>query len=99
MIKTATHFVRQHAIAISVVLLCVYFLKPALQGQMGFFRYLQVQAQIESATLERDALVAEREELQNLTHRLSNDYLDLDLLDEQARSRLGLVRPNEIIIR
>jgi len=37
--------------------------------------------------------------MENLTHRLSDDYLDLDLLDEQARSVLGMVRADEIIIR
>ena len=35
----------------------------------------------------------------NLTHRLSDDFLDLDLLDERAREVLGTVRPDEIVIR
>jgi cell division protein FtsB len=29
---------------------------------------------------------------------MSDDYLDLDLLDERARKVLGMVRPNEIVI-
>ena len=36
--------------------------------------------------------------MQNLTHRLSDEYLDLDLLDERAREVLGLIRSDEIII-
>ncbi len=33
------------------------------------------------------------------TTRLSDAYLDLDLLDQQARSILGLLRSDEIVIR
>ncbi len=35
----------------------------------------------------------------NLTTRLSDHYLDLDLLDEQLRDVLGYVRADEIVIR
>lgn len=37
--------------------------------------------------------------MENRTRRLSDSYLDLDLLDEQARSVLGYVRADEIVIR
>jgi cell division protein FtsB len=37
--------------------------------------------------------------MENLTHRLSDTYLDLDLLDQQARDVLGLLRSDEIVIR
>ena len=37
--------------------------------------------------------------MQNRTRRLSDAYLDLDLLDERARKVLGLVRGDEIVIR
>ena len=36
--------------------------------------------------------------IENLTRRLSDDYLDLDLLDERARDVLGLLRADEIVI-
>ncbi len=92
-------FLKQNLSIVLLFALIFYFFIAALQGQMGFFRLLQVRAQIDASTKERDELVAERKSYENLTHRLSNDYLDLDLLDEQARKRLGLVRENEIIIR
>ena len=38
-------------------------------------------------------------QMENLTHRLSDNFLDLDLLDEQARSVLGVLRADEIVIR
>ena len=37
-------------------------------------------------------------EMENKTLRLSDNFLDLDLLDERARKVLGLARPDEIII-
>jgi cell division protein FtsB len=37
--------------------------------------------------------------MQNLTRRMSDEYLDLDLLDERAREMLGLIRADEVILR
>jgi cell division protein FtsB len=36
--------------------------------------------------------------MENLTKRMSDEFLDLDLLDQQARDILGYVRGNEIVI-
>lgn len=55
------------------------------------------EAEYHRSELER--LNEEIARIENLTKRLSDDYLDLDLLDEQARSVLGLLRANEIVIR
>jgi len=37
--------------------------------------------------------------MENLTKRMSDEYLDVDLLDERARKVLGLVRADEIVIQ
>ena len=37
--------------------------------------------------------------MENRTRRLSDQFLDLDLLDEQARDVLGYIRADEIVIR
>lgn len=76
-----------------------YFTFAAVQGEYGLFRRLSVEAQTRSLTAERDALALELAEMQNKTRRLSDDYLDLDLLDEQARTVLGMIRADEIVIR
>ncbi len=76
-----------------------FFTYAALQGEYGMFRLFQVQAQESRLLAELDVLVEDRERLQNRTLRLSNQYLDLDLLDEQARKVLGLARGDEIVIR
>ncbi|WP_422121115.1 FtsB family cell division protein [Paragemmobacter straminiformis] len=76
-----------------------YFTFAAVQGDYGVFRQVEISAEAEGLKVERDKLAAELSEMQNRTKRLSDDYLDLDLLDEQAREVLGYVRADEIVIR
>ncbi len=78
--------------------LSAYFTFAAVQGDYGLFRRVEIQAEAEELRLELGRLQAQTAEMENLTHRLSDDDLDLDLLDEQARSVLGLVRADEIVI-
>ncbi len=80
-------------------ILGAYFTFAAVQGAYGILRRVQIDAEIATLTTERDALHTEAARMANLTHRLSDDYLDLDLLDERAREVLGTVRPDEIVIR
>lgn len=76
-----------------------YFLFAAVQGDYGVFRRVQIGGEAEKLKIERDQLVAELSELKNLTYRMSDSYLDIDLLDEQVRDVLGYVRADEIVIR
>jgi cell division protein FtsB len=77
----------------------VYFTFAAVQGDFGMFARVAINAEAETLRIERDRLSAELAEMQNLTHRLSDTYLDLDLLDQQARDVLGYMRSDEIAIR
>lgn len=80
------------------VLLGLYFAFASVQGDFGLFRRLQIEAEARTLTTERDMLKREVAVLSNRTRRISDDYLDLDLLDEQARSVLGLVRADEVVM-
>ncbi len=80
------------------VLLGLYFAFASIQGDYGLFRRLQVEAEAEDLIKERDRLRTQVAALANKTHRMSDDYLDLDLLDEQARNVLGMVRADEVVI-
>ena len=84
--------------ALAVTLGC-YFTFAAVQGDYGVFRQVQIVDEAQDLTAERDKLVVQLAELKNLTHRLSDGYLDVDLLDEQVRDVLGYVRADEIVIR
>jgi cell division protein FtsB len=76
-----------------------YLSFAALQGDHGFFRLVQVEAQEAQLAAELEALEAVRATIANKVRRLATDSLDLDLLDEQARAVLGLAHPDEIVIR
>ena len=81
------------------VALGLYFAFAAVQGPSGILRRIQVEAETLELAAERDRLKAEVQEMQNLTRRMSDEYLDLDLLDERAREMLGLIRADEVILR
>lgn len=76
-----------------------YLTFAGVQGEYGLFKRIQVDADVIQLRAERDRLVAELTELENRTRRLSDGFLDLDLLDEQARDILGYVRADEIVLR
>lgn len=80
-------------------MLAMNFAFAATQGPNGIFRRVQLDAEIAKAEQTRDTLEAERGHMANLAHRLSDSYLDLDLLDERAREVLGTLRADEIVIR
>ncbi len=77
----------------------LYFAYSAVQGDTGLVELMRLNR--EEARLELDLAVLRenRAEMENLTLRLSESWLDLDLLDERARDILGHVRRDEIVIR
>ena len=78
--------------------LSIYFVYSALNGQYGLFNKFRFQAE-ELVLMKRlQQLEMKNSILEKKVARLSNDYIDLDLLDQQARKFLGLAKANEIII-
>ena len=76
----------------------LYFTFASVQGDYGLFKRVQIEAEAEVLRTEKARLAAEVAALENKTLRLSDRYLDLDLLDEQARDVLGLIRSDEIAL-
>ncbi len=81
------------------LLLGATFVFAAMQGNYGLFRRAEVLADTRVLQAELASLQARVARMENLTKRMSDGYLDLDLLDEQARSVLGLLRADEVVIR
>jgi cell division protein FtsB len=76
-----------------------YFTFAAVQGDYGLFRRAEITAENRALRAQLADLEQQVARMENLTKRLSDAYLDLDLLDEQARDVLGLIRADEIVIR
>lgn len=77
----------------------MYFTFAAVQGDYGLFRRAEILNEAGKLETELADLHAEIASLENLTRRMSDDYLDIDLLDQQSRDILGQIRADEIIIR
>jgi cell division protein FtsB len=75
-----------------------YFAFAAVQGEYGVFRRVALEAERARLIEELALLDAEVARMTERTRRLSDDFLDLDLLDERARMVLGLARVDEIVI-
>ena len=82
-----------------MMMLAVYFTFAAVQGDYGVFKRAEVDAEARVLRAELALLQSDVAQLENLTRRLSDTYLDLDLLDQQARDMLGMIRADEIVIR
>jgi cell division protein FtsB len=82
-----------------VFMLGTYFTFASVQGDYGLFRRIQIEAEADVLRADVERLTAEVADLRNKTRRLSDEFLDIDLLDQQARELLGLVRGDEVIIR
>lgn len=83
---------------LALILIGAYFTFTAVQGNYGLFQRIQTTAEGDRLAAQLETLQAEVARMELLTTRLSDDFLDLDLLDEQARDVLGYVRADEIIL-
>ena len=77
----------------------LYFTFAAVQGDFGILRRAEINHDIQKLQAELTSLNIEIADLKNLTRRLSDHYLDLELLDQQARDILGYVRSDELVIQ
>lgn len=75
-----------------------YLLWHAAYGQRSFSQARRIAARIETLNVERDKVRAERIALDKRVALLRPESIDPDLLEELARTKLGFVHPNDIII-
>ena len=75
-----------------------YLLWHAVHGQRSFSEAAAIANRIAALTAERDGVRAERVALDRRVALLRPESIDPDMLEELARTRLGFVHPNDIII-
>ena len=69
-----------------------------LYGDNGLLRYFQLQQQMERYEYELALIKEERELLIHRTAGLKRSSLDLDLINERARTVLGYAHPDDLVI-
>jgi len=89
---------RQIAGSLLGVITIGYFAYHAVEGERGLRSYFALRHATTVAAEDLVTLRAEREALEQRVRLLRPDGLDLDMLDERARSVLGLVQDDEIVI-
>ena len=81
------------------ITMAAYFAFAAVQGDLGVLKRMQIASELRDLIAQRDALKLKVAEMENKTLRLSDRYLDLDLLDERARDVLGMMRVDDVVIQ
>lgn len=84
---------------IVVIALMVYLTFAALRGEYGLFRLFQIETQETRLRVDLEQIAKQRDAMADKTRRLSVGSIDPDLLDEQARTVLGLGRIDEILLK
>ncbi|HXQ12947.1 MAG TPA: septum formation initiator family protein [Caulobacteraceae bacterium] len=79
--------------------LIFYFGFQAFTGDRGLLERAERNAILAEKTQELAKLDAQRQDLEREARLLRDDSLSADLLDERARSLLGLADPRDYVIR
>ena len=84
-------------ILISLLFFLLYFTYAAIFGNNGLKTYIDLEFQIIELNKDLESFEKVMYDLEMKTSKLNNN-LDLDLLDQQSRIVLGLIRKDEIMI-
>ncbi len=75
-----------------------YFAYHAVQGDRGFFTWVQLKQRVAVTRAVAAETAGRRMALERRVRMLNPQSLDADLLDERARVMLNLGHPDEIVI-
>jgi len=99
---SAVHEIRRHSLAAIVPVICFaaigYFAYHAMEGEHGINAYTRLTLQIQDTRAALGEVTAERKTLERRVGLLRTDRLDADMLDEQCKKVLGLIKPGEMVI-
>ena len=80
------------------VLIMFYLGFHAVSGERGVFALFKETRRYEQLTADLAAIRTKREALEKKIKLMSSTSLDLDMLDEQARTTLGLAGKDEVVL-
>ncbi len=81
-----------------LIIFFFYFTYVAIFGNYGLKKNIELEFQIIELNNNLTLLKEETFHIENKTNKLNKNNIDLDLLDQQARVVLGLIRNDEIMI-
>ncbi|MBI1359597.1 MAG: septum formation initiator [Alphaproteobacteria bacterium] len=89
-----------NAIVLPTILVGVilYFSYHALAGEQGLAHWAQLQTQEDDLRAQLADIEARRDALKVSIARLKDDTLDLDYVEEIARTKLSYARPDELLV-
>ena len=92
------YYVKKSGLLMFFVVLFFYFGYNAFYGERGFKKYMYLKKEVEYARTVADQYRSKKDSLNEEVRLLSSSSLDLDMLDERARTVLNLVGDYELII-
>lgn len=98
MVSASRRHIRQVSCSAGVALALFYIVFHSFTGDHGLFAMWRKERQIQHYKVELSSLQDERNRLEHKVTLLGNANLDLDLLDEQVKRNLGLLRKGEVIL-
>ena len=85
-------------ISVSLLVISFYFTYNAIYGNNGLKKSIVLELEIIELNNKLNSLQKVLYDIEKKTSSLSKKNLDLDLLDEQSRKILGLIRHDEIML-
>ena len=82
-----------------LIVFAVFYLSyHVMHGERGLFALIREQHQQEVLQTELSATKTQRIALEQRVAHFRDNSLDLDLLDEQMRRMMGMMKPNEVVV-
>jgi len=75
-----------------------YFAYHLVEGDRGLKAWFRLNREVRTATVNLEAVRAQRAALDLRVSNLRPDHVDPDLLDERIRATLNLVSPDDVVI-
>lgn len=82
-----------------IAALTAYFVYHGVHGERGLRAHRSIEAEMSALGVELARLEEQREALERRVARFEPSSVDRDVLDEQARRSIGLLHPNDRILR